>query len=504
MAKPDDAGENRQRALIVVFDALRPDMVTAERMPVLSRFAAGGTRFTAARAAFPTETRVNQASLITGAKPDDHGIVGNRFMDADAAPGRLINSADEDQLAAAQKALGGALIDVPTLGEVLAATGRSLAIIGSGTAGGTRLLHHRAADVGGFRFSLDRPDASTPAERIAEVMRLLGPMPPETPPSTGRCSYAVDTYLAYVEPRLRPDVTIVWFSEPDFSFHFTGIGSPESLEAMRHVDERFGRILARWAAQPDEARPLMVTMSDHGHLDTIGEPLDLVGRLCEAGFRAGDAFAADVDMVAYASDAGGIYVRDSHAATIDAVAGWLRAQPWCGPVFQGKGAMGLDRLAVGHRRGPDIAFITRADDGAGPHGWPGRCPYDSPKKRLRGVHGGLHPAETATWLAMQGNGVRRGYVSPLPAGVIDVLPTVLHILGVDIPGTVEGRLLAEGLEEYADRPLPTVENDTVAITDGAGRRTHLTVSRVAGREYLDNCRVEDTDGTLPPGPATPN
>ena len=34
-----------RRVLIVAFDALRPDMVTAELMPTLTAFAAAGVRF---------------------------------------------------------------------------------------------------------------------------------------------------------------------------------------------------------------------------------------------------------------------------------------------------------------------------------------------------------------------------------------------------------------------------------------------------------------------------
>jgi predicted AlkP superfamily pyrophosphatase or phosphodiesterase len=66
-----------QRILIVAFDALRPDMVTPELMPNLTAFAEAGVRFSHSRAAFPSETRVNQSTLVTGCYPTRHGIVGN-------------------------------------------------------------------------------------------------------------------------------------------------------------------------------------------------------------------------------------------------------------------------------------------------------------------------------------------------------------------------------------------------------------------------------------------
>ena len=83
-----------RRILIVAFDALRPDMVSAETMPNLVRFAEAGVRFADSRSTFPSETRVNQTALVTGCYPARHGIVGNRFLDQTAAPDRMFNTGD--------------------------------------------------------------------------------------------------------------------------------------------------------------------------------------------------------------------------------------------------------------------------------------------------------------------------------------------------------------------------------------------------------------------------
>ena len=105
----------KSRVLIVSFDALRPDMVTPDLMPNLCKFVADGAHFPEARSTFPTETRVNQTAMITGCYPERHGIVGNRFQDAEASPGKLFNTGDETQLAEGDKRLGGKLVDVPVL-----------------------------------------------------------------------------------------------------------------------------------------------------------------------------------------------------------------------------------------------------------------------------------------------------------------------------------------------------------------------------------------------------
>ena len=147
----------RNRVLIISFDALRPDMVTPELMPNLCRFASEGTRFPEARSSFPTETRVNQTSLVTGCYPERHGIVGNRFQDAVASPGKLFNTGDETQLAEGDRRLGGKLVDVPVLGELLDAQGLSYAVISAGTPGGTRMLNHKAESLGGEMHAFNRP-----------------------------------------------------------------------------------------------------------------------------------------------------------------------------------------------------------------------------------------------------------------------------------------------------------------------------------------------------------
>src|SRR5437763_13576579 len=66
-----------ERAFIMVWDGMRPDLVSEELTPNLAALAAGGVRLLDSHAVFPTVTRVNSASLSTGTLPGTHGIVGN-------------------------------------------------------------------------------------------------------------------------------------------------------------------------------------------------------------------------------------------------------------------------------------------------------------------------------------------------------------------------------------------------------------------------------------------
>src|SRR5262245_62376424 len=64
-----------RRLLLIVVDGLRPDYVTAELMPRLARIGERGTVFSAHHSVFPTVTRVNGSSLVTGAYPETHGLL---------------------------------------------------------------------------------------------------------------------------------------------------------------------------------------------------------------------------------------------------------------------------------------------------------------------------------------------------------------------------------------------------------------------------------------------
>ena len=72
--------------IMFVFDGLQPAQVTTELMPNLHRFAAEGVTFTRHHSVFPTVTRANAASIVTGCGPGRHGLSANRLMVRDYDP----------------------------------------------------------------------------------------------------------------------------------------------------------------------------------------------------------------------------------------------------------------------------------------------------------------------------------------------------------------------------------------------------------------------------------
>jgi arylsulfatase A-like enzyme len=483
-----------RRVLIVCFDGLRPDMVTPALMPNLSALAARGVRFNHSRATFPTETRVNQAALVTGCYPQRHGIVGNKFLDPVASPGKLFNTGDETQLAEGDRRLNGKLADVPVLGEILANRGRQLAVISSGTPGGTRMLHHKAEQLGHFRLALHRPDASVPSDRIQAVLDRIGAIPKHDIPTLSWLTYATDTYLNYIEPELKPEVAILWYCEPDNSYHFLGLGTEPNLVALRKADSELGRILAWREASGIGNRLQIITLSDHGQLTVAGERVNVADGLRRAGFTVGETVSEGVDTALALASAGGIYVRDSDPELVREIVQWLQTQTWCGPLFTRGGLHGTLKHAhvhIDHRRAPDIGIVLRNDDAPNGYGIAGSCRHDSATYPIGGgLHGGLHHFELRNWLAMSGDAFRDSVESNLPAGVIDILPTVLRILDVPLPTSVQGRVLEEALVGGDNVPTPPVLRQTFTV-EGTGRyRAYLSVTQVSQTPYLERGWVD--------------
>ncbi len=440
-----------QRCLMVALDGLRPDMVNATNTPHLAALAAAGTRFAHARSVFPSETRVATPSLITGCRPGGHGMVANTLFDATVAPDRLLRTKlVEDVLVMA--AGRESPLQRPSLGERLAQAGKTFALVSAGTAGAARLLHPAAERLGAFRWNVEDTEGAT----AAEVRDALGATPPHGTPNTARVEFAGRVLLEHVLPRHRPDVALIWLSEPDVAFHWSGLGAAATLEALRAADAVLGRIIAWRDAQPDAKEIGLIVLSDHGHVTGHGK-ISLREELVRAGFRAGTGMGPDVDVVVAPASAPGLWLRD--AALAPQIADYLATQSWAGPllardtaILPAGACLPLAMLGSAHARSADLVVTFAGDEAPDHWGLPGRAPFDAPDvPDGGGMHGGLHRAELATVLVMQGAAFGAGVVAQEPADLTDIVPTLLHGLGLDASG-MEGRPLRAAYTAADDAP----------------------------------------------------
>lgn len=81
--------------ILISIDGFRPDYLDRGSTPRLSKMKGEGTS-AAMRPSFPTKTFPNHYTLVTGLRPDHHGISGNSMIDP-ARPGQMFTLGDSRQ-----------------------------------------------------------------------------------------------------------------------------------------------------------------------------------------------------------------------------------------------------------------------------------------------------------------------------------------------------------------------------------------------------------------------
>src|SRR5262245_4633605 len=437
----------RLRVLVAAFDGLQPAQLRPELTPTIHRLARDGVTFDRHHAVFPSVTRVNAASMVTGRHPGGHGLLGNTLVVPEWAPYRAIAALAPELDAIAGKT--GRVLLAPTLGEMLHPHGLTFGSVVGGTSGNAYVQHPRAARVGG---AVLHPEFALPATHYGPMVERFGPWPPKRSPALGRIRQSADVLLGYLLPEIDPDVALAWFPEPDTSQHEAGVGSPPAHESLAAADAELGRILAdlgRRGVEPD-----VLVVSDHGY-STVSRRLPIEELVREAGFPPGEAPGG----VAVAANGGAVlfYVRDGHPGVLERLIGWLVAQPWAGALVAGRPegvALGLlpgDRLGLDGPRAADVVLSFRWDSGTA-NGFAGRVDSAEGAPGL-GTHGSGSPHELRCVLIGSGPSFRPRHVSELPSGNVDIAPTVLRLLGVTADAALDGRPLVQALQSAAE-PAP--------------------------------------------------
>lgn len=367
--------------VLLSLDGFRWDYPDRYPTPAFQRMMREGARAERMIPTFPTKTFPAHYSVATGLYAENHGLVGNRYWDAQRRDTYDMN--DRSMVEDGSWYRGEPIWVTAERQGMLSA---SFFFVGTeADVGGIRPTHWR-------RFNAQVPNA----ERVDTVLGWLA-LPPE----------------------IRPHLLTLYFSDLDDVGHTFGPDSRQVKDAVARVDRELGRLLDGVEALPHGDRVYVVVVSDHGMLlsrASRAQGLDL-GRFPGVRFVEGGPYASLV------VDRGGPErlpaLRDSLQDLLPEATVWLRED--------------VPRR-LRYSSDPRIGdLVILADPGATV------VPANRLPRRDTYTHGwdNRTPEMGAVFLA-RGPGIAGGQVVA-PIESVDVYPFLAHLLRLE-PAEVDGRL----------------------------------------------------------------
>jgi arylsulfatase A-like enzyme len=418
-----------KRAVIVICDSLRRDLITPEDAPFLTELGQRSAQFANHSGVFPSTTRTSAASIATGCLPARHGLLGNT-MALDEGDGLVCLSVGKPDFRDRLQRATGRTLQVPTMAERVARAGGTAIAFSNVSPGAAYFL-----DPDGYGWVYNAAGSFGPGRR---------PLPAEEGLAVAKGEVGdnavTERFCAEVLRERAPAVAVLWLSEPDYTGHHTPLGSPKHRRAIAAADANVRRVAETVARlDPGAEEILLAVGSDHG-METVAETIDLDALLVDAGLKQTPG-SSDV-VLAPNGTAALVYFDAPESARVAEIARFLESQDWVGRVFAGRS---LVETGLPTNSPAQIAITMKADHRANPYGVPGHSHIvrdSSEAKDITGFgqHGGLGANEQSPFLFVSGGGFAPG-ARHSRSSLIDIAPSVLRHLG----------LAADGLD---GRPLP--------------------------------------------------
>jgi arylsulfatase A-like enzyme len=419
----------RPRAIVVVLDGLRRDMVGPETTPELHRFSSAATRFAGHRSVFPSATRVVSACFATGSLPARHGLQGNSV--ALMEEGQLVpHDVGRLDFMDHWRAIRGYTYAVPTMAERLARAGKEAMVFNNVSPGAAR-----AHDPDGYGWVFNRAGSFGPGRRRLGPGDGIADITLDTVGDRRMTAYFLDRALAEREAALG----VLWLGEPDHSQHENPLGSLPAMAAIAGADACFGMVrrgvAERRAAGEDV---LLIACSDHGH-QSVAEVIDIDAEFVAAGLKEKGC----PSLLAVSNGTSSlIYLHPDRSGEAVSVLAFLRSRGWAEAVLAGDALAATGQAPVG---GLLCAVAMRSNDRRNEFGVRGMSAAAMPSMgkpdRLGcGQHGGLGAYEQMPFLMIEGHGFGAAAQWTEVTSVIDLAPTILRHLSVSADGC-EGRPL---------------------------------------------------------------
>ena len=503
-AKPE------RHVVVVVWDGMRPDFVTEQNTPTLWKLAREGITFRNHHAVYPSATMVNGTAIVTGVYPGKSGIIANHVYRPDIDPHHSIDVELPAVVKKGDEVSGGKYILVPTIAELVQHAGGRTVIASAKTVG---LLLDRQADVGTAKNCVTLfAGKSLPAEIIPSITATLGPFP------SGHLQQDAWTTKAMTDCFWKdgvPALSVLWLGEPDLTQHESAPGAPAALAAIKSADENLAAVLSALDQRDARGRTDVFIVSDHG-FSTIKRSVDLRRILNDAGFTAkieelriakdgnqsagGTRDKAEFNDqpkpgdIMLAANGGSVlfYVVGHDKKLIRRLVEFLQQSDFAGVIFTKEpmeGTFGLTQALIQRGDAPDVVMAFRWTDLQNQFGVTGEIDADWQRAAGKGTHATLSRFDMHNTLIAAGPDFKRGQTDDLPTGNVDLVPTILQILGIKVPHQMDGRILSEAVAAPTSLlPAPKPEAKSIEarkdFPSGTWRQT-LKISRVGSTIYLD-------------------
>jgi arylsulfatase A-like enzyme len=484
-----------EHVVVVVWDGMRPDFVSATNTPVLWKLSQEGVFFQNHHAVYPSATNINGTAIATGVYPQRSGLIGNREYRPEIDPKNAIASEDPTAVRKADELTRGKYLAAPTIAELIQQSGRVTVI--AGAKDNVLLLdrqRERETEAAKKSANLYRKSAASVAGAGS-----LGSFPPPATPNEKQDEWATKGLTELLWRNSIPAFSLLWLGDPDLSQHAHAPGSPIALQAIRNSDRALGTVLGVLEKNGVRDKTDVFVVSDHG-FSTVEVAVDLRDLLKTAGFHAatefGDHPAPGDIMIVPNGGTEFFYVEGHDAEVTRKLVEWLQQSDFAGVIFSREklaGTFPLDAAAIATKDAPDVVMAFRWKEAKNQFGTPGMIAADWQRMAGSGTHATLSRFDMHNTLIIAGPDFRRGTVDDLPTGNVDLAPTILEILGIKAP-PMDGRVLAEAM---IDRPAAgKSRTETLEASrefPHASWRQHLKISRVGQTIYFD----EGNGGLVP-------
>jgi arylsulfatase A-like enzyme len=367
-----EAHHGRGRIVVLmVWDGLRPDLVTQRDTPNLFRLTREGVRFDKHHSMFPTLTMVNATALATGAPPGINGLEGNNFYlepSLESPKGQIVSAEGPKAIlningASAYK---GRLIGLDTITQEVAREGGYTAVIGK--QGPTSVFDNRVATVVDGKDIVGEPhkDYLFASEDLVAPVAAAQKVSVPLESKTAVADEQRDLYFARIvtEDALpaakaaadegRPALIVFWQHNPDLTQHVAGLGTAPAMQALSLDDDNLMRLRAGIDALGIADKTDIIVVSDHGFA-TIKFRVVLSEMLVAAGIKQSHG-STDIVVVPNGG-ADLVYLSptefpspESKQAVLQKIVNFAEAQEWCGPIFSRESATAPDEPSRRGRR----------------------------------------------------------------------------------------------------------------------------------------------------------